>query len=133
LKTNSPLRILTVSTSYPVNLNDWRGLFIRHLTDALARRKDLRVNLWAPPGEVHPDVIPATNTREAAFLAQLMQSGGIAHLLRSGGVRALVAPLRLLMGLRAVYRRTDVDLYHVNWLQNALPLPNDGKPLVVSK
>jgi glycosyltransferase involved in cell wall biosynthesis len=121
-----------VSTSYPVNLNDWRGLFIRHLTDALSRRKDLRVNLWAPPGEVHPDVIPATNTREAAFLAQLMQSGGIAHLLRSGGVRALVAPLRLLMGLRAVYRRTDVDLYHVNWLQNALPLPNDGKPLVVS-
>jgi len=132
LKINSPLRMLTVSTSYPANLNDWRGLFIRHLTDALARRKDLRVSLWAPPGEVHPDVVPVTNTREAAFLAQLMQSGGIAHLLRSGGVRALVAPLRLLMGLRAVYRRTDVDLYHVNWLQNALPLPNDGKPLLVS-
>ncbi len=132
MKTNSPLRVLTVSTSYPTDLNDWRGLFIRHLTDALARRKDLRVSLWAPPGEVHPDVIQVASAHETTFLAQLMQSGGIAHLLRSGGVRALVSPLRLLMGLRAVYRRCDADLYHVNWLQNALPLPNDGKPLLVS-
>lgn len=133
MKTNAPLRVLMVSTSYPADLNDWRGLFIRHLTDALARCIDLRVSLWAPPGEVHPDVIQVASAHETTFLAQLMQSGGIAHLLRSGGVRALVAPLRLLMGLRAVYRRSDADLYHVNWLQNALPLPNDGKLLLVSK
>ncbi|MGD9889453.1 MAG: glycosyltransferase family 4 protein [Halothiobacillaceae bacterium] len=121
-----------ISTSYPSSLNDWRGLFIRHLMDALARRKDLRLQLWAPPGELHPDVTPVASIREKAFLDQLMQSGGIAHLLRSGGIRSLVAPLRLLMGLRAAYRRSDVDLYHVNWLQNTLPLPHDGKPLLVS-
>ncbi|MEW6444609.1 MAG: glycosyltransferase family 4 protein [Pseudomonadota bacterium] len=127
------VRVLMISTSYPANLEDWKGLFIRHLADALARRKELRLHLWAPPGEVHPDVVPFASDGEASFLSELMQAGGIAHLLRIGGLRAVTAPLRLLGGLRAAYRRAgDVDLYHVNWLQNALPLPDDGKPLLVS-
>lgn len=121
-----------VSTSYPANLNDWRGLFIRHLADALARRVDIQLHLWAPPGDTHAAIVPATNDRESEFLARLMREGGIAHLLRSGGIRALSTPLELLMGLRAAYRRSDVDLYHVNWLQNALTLPRDRKPLLVS-
>lgn len=33
-----PIKTLFVATSYPANLQDWRGLFIRHLADALARR-----------------------------------------------------------------------------------------------
>lgn len=127
-----PLQVLMSSTSYPASLDDWRGLFIRHLADALAHREDIQLHLWAPPGETHPRIIKAATAHEGAFLARLMQEGGIAHLLRSGGIRALLAPLRLLLGLRAVYRRAKVDIYHVNWLQNALPLPDDGKPLLVS-
>jgi hypothetical protein len=45
-------RVLMVSTSYPADLGDWRGLFIRHITDALARRDDIRLRLWSPPGEM---------------------------------------------------------------------------------
>jgi glycosyltransferase involved in cell wall biosynthesis len=35
--------------------------------------------------------------------------------------------------LRRVYRRNDdADLYHVNWLQNILPMPANAKPLLVT-
>src|SRR3546814_12974066 len=45
----------------------------------------------------------------------------------------MVAPITLLRHLRAGYRRhPDVDLYHINWLQTALPLPADGKPALVT-
>jgi glycosyltransferase involved in cell wall biosynthesis len=131
--TKQLLDILMISTSYPANLNDWRGLFIRHLCDALARRSDLKLHLWAPPGEIHPSIRPAVTTIEAAWLTKLMQCGGIAHLLRTKTLSAVTAPLKLLFMLRSVYcRSTDIQLYHVNWLQNALPLPNDGKPLLIS-
>ncbi|OYV27151.1 MAG: hypothetical protein B7Z82_06350, partial [Halothiobacillus sp. 20-54-6] len=53
---HTPIKTLFVATSYPANLQDWRGLFIRHLADALARRDDLTVSLLAPPGETHPRI-----------------------------------------------------------------------------
>jgi hypothetical protein len=122
-----------VSTSYPVDLRDWRGLFIRHLTDALARREDLRLRLWSPPGEFPANTEDATNADEARWLAQLMAAGGIAHLMRSGGIRGLAAPLKLLRMLRNLYRReTAIGLYHINWLQNALALPRDNRPLLTT-
>jgi len=122
-----------VSTSYPADLKDWRGLFIRHLSDALARRNDLEVKLWAPPGQTHPNIDSATTTQESAWLSQLMQDGGIAHLLRNGGISRFSAPIKLLGFLHQAYSRNrDVDLYHINWLQNALPVPNNGTPLLVT-
>lgn len=122
-----------ISTSYPANLNDWRGLFIRHLCYALARRSNIKLHLWAPPGEIHPDIQPSMTAIEAEWLIYLMQCGGIAHLLRTKTLRAITAPLKLLSMLRNTYcRSTGIQLYHVNWLQNALPLPHDGKPLLVS-
>jgi glycosyltransferase involved in cell wall biosynthesis len=121
------------STSYPADLGDWKGLFIRHLVDALARRNDLEVELWAPPGEVHPAVRPVATAKESTWLRQLMIDGGIAHLLRTRKTQAVLAAATLLAYLRGVYRRRpDIDIYHVNWLQNALPLPANGKPLLVS-
>jgi len=130
---NSKLSALMVSTSYPADLKDWRGLFIRHLGDALARRGDLAVRLWAPPGQTHPNIEPVASARESAWLSKLMQQGGIAHLLRNGGISRFASPMWLLNFLRQAYcRNQDVDLYHINWLQNVLPLPNNGKPLLVT-
>jgi glycosyltransferase involved in cell wall biosynthesis len=127
------LRVLMVSTSYPQSLLDWRGLFIRHLADGLARREDLRLRLWAPFGEKHPDAEFDLPGRERAWLERLMRAGGIAHLVRSGSPLGIVEALRLLAHLRRLYRRSDdVDVFHVNWLQNALPLPNDRRPLLVT-
>ena len=127
------ISLLLVSSSYPTNLNDWRGLFIRHLCDAIARRDDLRVRLWAPPGQTHPNIETATTPHESAWLLELMKRGGIAHLLRLGGLPGLYTPIKLLNFLHETYSRNeDVDLYHINWLQNALTVPNNGKPLLIS-
>lgn len=128
-----PLEVLMVSTSYPSDLSDWRGLFIRHLSDALARRDDLGVRLWAPPGEIHPKIRAAATPDESDWLAELMRKGGIAHLLRSRGPNGLLHAARLLRCLRSTYQRNrDIDVHHINWLQNALPLPADTTPALIT-
>jgi glycosyltransferase involved in cell wall biosynthesis len=116
-----PLSTLMVSTSYPKNLTDWRGLFIRHLADALSARPDIRLKLWAPPGERASAVEDVSTPAESVWLNNLLESGGIAHLLRQR--KRLGAPFKLLWLLRRVYKRhPQATVLHVNWLQNALPL-----------
>lgn len=125
--------LLLVSTSYPSGETDWRGVFIRHLVEAFARRIDLRIKLWAPPGQRPSNVEDVATPIQRRWLERLMAAGGIAHLVRRGGLTGWSAPLRLLKELREVYRRTqDVDVYHVNWLQNAIPLPANRIPLLVT-
>lgn len=129
----SKRNVLMVSTSYPADLTDWRGLFIRHLADALARRADTKLALWAPPGEIHPNAVAATTAIEAVWLSELTQSGGIAHLLRKGGLRGLLRAGELLRHLHRLYRRSkSADVLHINWLQNALPLPHNGQPALIT-
>lgn len=122
-----------VSTSYPSDLTDWRGLFIRHLVEALSKRENLLVRLWAPPGELPPRSNSAATRDESRWLAKLMSAGGIAHLIRTNRIRGICAVWKLLFSLRRLYRReTSADLLHVNWLQNTLMLPNDGRPLLTT-
>jgi glycosyltransferase involved in cell wall biosynthesis len=67
------------------------------------------------------------------WLKRLMAFGGISHLMRRGGLRAIAAPVNLLRMIAAAYRRHhSVDVYHVNWLQCALPMPSNGKPALVT-
>jgi glycosyltransferase involved in cell wall biosynthesis len=62
-----------------------------------------------------------------------MQRGGISHWLRSSPITGTFAAAKLLRLLRSAYRRRrDVSIYHVNWLQCALPLPHDGKPALIT-
>lgn len=104
-----------------------------HVSAALARNANVRLSQWAPPGEVDARVETATTPAEAAWLAALMQRGGISHWMRSKPLSGLVAAGKLLRMLRSVYRRVaDIDLYHVNWLQCALPLPANGKPVLIT-
>lgn len=129
----SPTEVLMTSTSYPSDAGDWRGVFIRHMAEALARRSDIRLRLWAPPGDIPEVAEYVACESETKWLADLMSAGGIAHLLRTHPVRGVAAPLQLLVMLRRLYRReSSIHLYHVNWLQNAIPLPNNGRPLLVT-
>ncbi len=126
-------RTLFVSTSYPRDQTDWRGMFMAHISRALARNPEVSVLQWAPPGEVDPAVDLATTELESQWLATLMQRGGISHWLRTRPPSGAIAAAKLLRMLRAVYRRTgEVDLYHINWLQCALPLPADHKPALIT-
>lgn len=127
------IRLLMISSSYPSNLDDWRGLFMRHLVDAFARHDDLSLHFWGPPGDLPGNVACATNSAERRWLANLMRVGGIAHLIRQKRWRALAVPVQMLLILARAYRRnTAVDVYHINWLQNALPVPANHKPLLIT-
>lgn len=106
---------------------------MKHLVAALSRASDVRLGVWAPPGELPASATSATTTDDTAWLAQLMAAGGISHLMRSGGLGSLLAPVKLLRMIGAAYRRCrNVDLYHVNWLQCALPLPDNSKPALIT-
>ncbi len=127
------MNVFMTSTSYPADGGDWRGVFIRHLAGAIGRRENVSLRLWAPPGELPPHVTYAATPDEKAWLHELMKAGGISHLMRQQGWRAPSTPLKLLHMLYRCYRREPAtNLYHVNWLQSALPLPADGKPVVIS-
>lgn len=129
----APIRTLFVSTTYPRDTADWRGTFIANISSALARRTDILLSQWAPPGDVATGVQLVTTTQESAWLGRLMELGGISHWLRSKPMTGFPAALRLLHMLYSMYRRSNnVDLYHINWLQCALPLPKDGKPALIT-
>lgn len=128
------LHTLFVSTTYPRTSNDWRGTFIANISNAMANNPQLHVRLWAPPGEVHPDIETVTEPQERNWLYRLMEYGGISHWLRNKPVAGLFAALSLLSMLRSLYRRSSAttDIYHINWLQCALPLPADKKPALIT-
>jgi len=127
------IRVLHVATSYPRDARDWRGRFIADISAALARRNDLRIAQWAPPGETDPRVGVATTAAEDRWLGDLMEAGGISHRMRTKPFVGLLEAAKLLRMLRSAYRRgRDIQLYHVNWLQCALPLPGDRRPALIT-
>ncbi len=128
-----PLTVLLVSTSYPRNATDWRARFIADMVESLAARDDLEISVWAPPGELPPNVRSALSSHDRQFLDNMTAAGGIAHLLRSSKFGAARYVFDLLSGLRNCYRREKHDILHINWLQNALPLPaNDASPVLIT-
>ena len=120
------------STSYPRDAEDWQGRFIANLAAALARRDDMTLSLWAPPGDLPADVADAVTPADAQWLARLSQQGGIAHLLRQRRALAAGTILTLLMRLGRAYRGQPADVAHVNWLQNALPLWGTRTPALIT-
>lgn len=126
--------VLFVSTSYPANGEDWRGVFIARMVDSLARQSRLSLRVWSPPGKMPPSVGYVCNETEKHWLKWLMEQGGIAHLLRTGRIRGLYSARELLSLLGRMYRRetSDADILHVNWLQNVLPLGRGDQPLLVT-
>ncbi len=128
------MRVFFSATSYPRSVEDWQGLFIRNLVVALAQEETVKVSLWAPDGPRPSAVEYACSEQDTVWLQRLMARGGIAHLLKYDRLRGLASGAQLLWMLRRAYRRAlaTTDVYHVNWLQNSLPLPGVGKPAVIS-
>lgn len=127
------MKILLISSSYPRDKADWRSQFLGDLMEALSKKPGMELSLWAPPGFLPPQVMNAATDKESLWLRKLMEQGGIAHTLRTKGILGARTILELLFNLRKAYRRNlHADLYHVAWLQNALPLWGISKPLVIS-
>jgi glycosyltransferase involved in cell wall biosynthesis len=129
------MRLLISYTSYPANRKDWRGVFIYNLTTALAKINELEIKSWGPPGVISENISYVATPNEENWLRKLITAGGIAHLLRTHPIKSLLYYIpMLLLFLKMVYRRTKgIDLYHVNWLQNVIPLGTKSRqPLVIS-
>ena len=126
------MNVLMSSTSYPESPRDWRGRFIANLAAALARRDDVSLSLWAPPGELPAGVAGVSTPTDALWLSRLSQQGGIAHLLRTRKALAATMIVTLLIRLGRAYRRQPADVAHVNWLQNALPLWGTTTPALIT-
>lgn len=126
------MNVLMSSTSYPHNAEDWQGRFIANMAAALARRNDVTLSLWAPPGALPANVTGVSTPADARWLERLSQQGGIAHLLRTRKALAAGTILSLLLRLGRAYRRQSPDVAHVNWLQNALPLWGTTTPALIT-
>lgn len=126
------MQALIAASSFPRDAADWQGRFIFDQAASLARQ-GTRVTLWAPPGELPPGVRSALIPEDSRWLADLLARGGIAHLLRRRPWAGVWAGWGLMRRLRAACRRhASTDFYLVNWLQNALALPDDGRPALVT-
>lgn len=128
---SAPLRVLFSSTSFPRDAEDWRGRFIADMAQALVAQEGVALACWMPPGMALPGADGATTAAERQWLDELACAGGMAHLLRTRPLLGMHRAAGLLRRLYAAYRRRDWDVAHVNWLQNALPLPK-GKPAVIT-
>lgn len=122
-----------ISSSYPQGETDWKSVFIRQMLGALAKKQDLKMSYWGPPGKFPQNVAHACSPSESEWLEGLMAKGGLVHLLRTGGLDRVSAPVKFMMLLRRGCRRQEqVDLYHVNWLQNVLPLWGSRQPALIT-
>lgn len=126
------MKVLISSTSYPTGPQDWRGRFIANMVESLARREDVNLSVWAPPGARLNKIFEATTPGDSRWLSKLAQRGGIAQELRSRKALAAGSVLQLLLRLAAVYRRDKADVVHVNWFQNALPLWGTNTPALIT-
>lgn len=127
-----PIRAMFVSSSFPISLQDWRSVFVRHQAEALGRHSGLDTAIWAPHGPCAGRIRQLPDARTRLLFTRLMQQGGIAHLLRTRPLVGCHTAIHLLASLRKACRRQTTDFYFVQWLQNALALPKDGKPLLVT-
>ena len=128
----SKLAVLLATTSYPLDSADWKARFIYDLAAAIDRTGEVQVQLWGPPGHLPGDVSSANSRGDTAWLHQMAGEGGIAHLLRTRPLTGLIQARGILARLREACARNRADIYHVNWLQLALGLPDDGRPLYVA-
>ena len=103
------------------------------MLNALAKSADIKLSYWGPSGPLPASVENICTQKETEWLNTLLANGGIAAQLRSRPVTSLFTAAKLLLYLaRAYRRRKDIDLYHINWLQNAIPILFTNKPALIT-
>ncbi|EAQ98577.2 Glycosyltransferase [Congregibacter litoralis KT71] len=121
-----------IATSYPRSDIDWQGLFIKSMVDAAAAHPQLQIRLWSPKGPLHERAEYTASEPDVRFLRKMSDKGGVAHLLRNKPVDGALTSLELLARLRHQYRRSNADILHINWLQNAIPLIGMNRKAVIT-
>lgn len=126
------MNVLMVSTSFPGSAQDWRGRFIYDMAAHVGAHRGVNLSLWAPPGDLPPEVSCAASASESQWLRRMLSRGGVAHLLRRRPLAGTLTAVRLIAHERRAYRREPADVMHINWLQNALALWRLPTPTVIT-
>lgn len=115
----STVRVLLVSSSFPLRSGDISGIFVRRLADALSKKVMLEV--MTPCGKETPVSDTGYPVHYFRYGPHSWQSlthgpGGIPATLKHQPIFWLVVPLLLSGMLLATYRRAGhVDVIHANW------------------
>lgn len=133
IKKKAVLRVMIISSSYPQNDQDWKSVFIRQMVSSLAQKSSIILSYWGPGGKLPENVTYSPLAAESKWLNKMMELGGLAHIFRYGSSRRYLILLKYLFFLRrCCIRQKKIDLYHVNWLQNILPLWSKKVPLLIT-
>lgn len=115
----TPLRVLMVTTSFPINSGDVSGIFVSRLADALSERVALEVLTPCGSGAFAPDAsYPVHCFRYAPRTWQALthSPGGIPAAIKRQPAYTLLLPVMLSITFLAVFRRArQVDVIHANW------------------
>lgn len=98
----------------------------------MATQSDVEVKMWCPPGELTDSALNIVLHRDRKWLSRMQANGGMMHLLRTRPLQGFITAISLMNRLGRAARSMDFDVAHVNWLQNALPLWRQGKPMLVT-
>ena len=128
------IRTLLTSTSYPRSEEDWQGIFIRHMCDALAQSESVQLRVWAPEGPLDHRARSALSAGDRRFLSRLADAGGMAHILRTAPTRGIPGAAELLLRMSLALRREQrtTDVLHLNWLQCVLAAAGMHAPMLVT-
>lgn len=126
------MKVAMTSTSYPANSSDWKGLFIQRMVEGLCRSPTIQLEFWGPLGPLPPNAASALQSNDENWLKRLAAEGGIAHLLRKRPLRGLFKSFVLLARERRALESSSCEIFHINWMQNALALPKDSRAAVIT-
>jgi len=127
-------KIFFITSSIPESEKDWKSVFIADMLAAFSVNQQ-KILYWGPEGVTPANIMTSVGSRYQIWLKRLMNKGGIAKILRNGSLQEkMTYPAVILLSIRnsSKHYKNDFDYYFVNWLQNAISLPKDGKKLVVT-
>lgn len=134
------MRILSVTTSYPLTTGSANGIFVARLVRELARNHE--VTVVTPAAAVPADMSGSESIVTARYAPVQLQilahrPGGIPVQLRQYPLAWLLVPFLLAgLALTLLYRGRRVDVIHANWAVSALPAAVAGtvwgRPIVTT-
>ena len=127
-------RIFFVTSSIPETKSDWKSVFIGDMLKAFSENVQTII-YWGPNGIIPDKVISSVGIRYQPWIKNMVNRGGVAKILRHGTlVEKMFYPAIMLISIQRSAKsfRGEFDSYFVNWLQNSISIPSDGKPLVVT-
>lgn len=113
------MKVLVVSTSFPIHKGSTSGVFVKRLVDELS--KSVTLHVVVPDGRRQTEIdsgYPVYSFRYAPKSMQTLshEPGGLPVAMKSSPLRIAFLPFYLLAFCLAIWRKSDgMDVIHANW------------------